>query len=258
MREKLTVLMYHALGTANGLRDTADPHYAVTEAAFARHLDAVREAGLRGSAIGPLLDGGAAAGVVGLTFDDGHVSNLKAVDALAQRDFTAEFFVNPATVGTQGHLGWAELREMAAAGMSIQSHGFHHRYLDMLSPQDVMTELVDSRREIEDRMGRTVSVFAPPGGRAPAGLAEVAAEAGYRALCTSVAGVWHMADGAWCVPRLAVLASTTEERLLRWVRCDWRELATQRARHAVLSSAKRALGNARYERLRQTLLGDNM
>jgi hypothetical protein len=25
-----------------------------------------------------------------------------------------------------------------------------------------------------------------------------------------------------------------------------------------LSSAKRALGNARYERLRQTLLGDNM
>ena len=91
-------------------------------------------------------------GQMGLTFDDGHVSNLKAVDALAQRDFTAEFFVNPATVGTQGHLGWAELREMAAAGMSIQSHGFHHRYLDMLSPQDVMTELVDSRREIEDRL----------------------------------------------------------------------------------------------------------
>lgn len=253
-KEKLAVLMYHAVADADGLGGHADAHYAVSKHQFSRHLDLMQSAGLRARSVASLCAGESAMNSVAMTFDDGDASNGAAAQGLADRGFSADFFVNPSTVGQTGFLSWAELRTMAASGMSIQSHGHHHRYLDELSPGEVTAELVDSKREIEDRLGQSVTVFAPPGGRTPPGLAQSAANAGYGALCTSRVGWWRTSDSHWQIPRVAVLNSTAETRLLRWLHCDWQEMAAQRTRHAILSSAKRILGNRGYERVRQGLL----
>jgi len=255
MGGKLAVLMYHAIIDDGGQCVDADPHYAVSRPQFLRHLQALRDAGLRGSSVQSLVQPGAAvSNAAALTFDDGHASNRWAAERLAEHGFSADFFVNPSTVGQAHYLGWADLRAMAEAGMSIQSHGQHHRYLDELTPEQVRAELADSKREIEDRLGRAVDVFAPPGGRTSPDLARTAAAVGYRALCTSRVGLWRPAHGPWDIPRFAVLQSTSDQRLSRWIEQDWQEIATQRTRHALLSSAKRLLGNRGYERLRQGLL----
>jgi peptidoglycan/xylan/chitin deacetylase (PgdA/CDA1 family) len=255
MGGKLAVLMYHAIIDDGGQCVDADPHYAVRRPQFLRHLQALRDAGLRGSSVQALVQSGAAVSdTVGLTFDDGHASNRWAAERLAEHGFSADFFVNPSTVGQAHYLCWADLRAMAQAGMSIQSHGQHHRYLDELAPEEVKAELADSKREIEDRLGRPVEVFAPPGGRTAAALAATATTIGYRALCTSRVGLWRLQQGAWDIPRFAVLQSTSDQRLARWIHQDWQEITTQRTRHALLSSAKRLLGNRGYERLRQGLL----
>jgi peptidoglycan/xylan/chitin deacetylase (PgdA/CDA1 family) len=215
----------------------------------------LRDAGLCGASVLSLTRPGAVtSNAVGLTFDDGHASNRWAAERLAELGFSADFFVNPSTVGQLHYLSWADLRAMADAGMSIQSHGQHHRYLDELTPQGVAAELADSKRAIEDHLGRAVEVFAPPGGRTSQGLAHTAAALGYRALCTSRVGLWAPQQGPWDIPRFAVLQSTADQRLVRWIEQDWQEMATQRTRHALLSSAKRLLGNRGYERLRQGLL----
>jgi peptidoglycan/xylan/chitin deacetylase (PgdA/CDA1 family) len=209
---------------------------------------------LRACSVAALRRGEPAASTVAMTFDDGHASNAAAAEELAALGFSADFFVNPSTVGTAGYLSWDELKAMAAMGMSIQSHGYFHRYLDELTPDQVMSELVDSKREIENRIGQEVTVFAPPGGRTAAGMADVAARAGYSAVCTSRVGIWQVNASHWQIPRLAVLKSTTEAQFLRWIEKEWQEIAAQRARYVVLSSAKRLLGNRGYERLRLGLL----
>src|SRR6185503_16689154 len=170
-------LMYHAVEDA---RTTgADPHYTVTPQRFSEQLALCLRLGAAVVSARDWLAG--RAGVV-FTFDDGHLSNHRvAFPALRAASAAADFFVNPAQVGTEGFATWAELREMAEGGMSIQSHGLDHgHYLTALSPSELRDELRRARLEIEQHVGQPVTLLAPAGGRAPAALASIAREVGYR------------------------------------------------------------------------------
>ena len=256
MAATLPVLMYHALMQSDRACPGADPHYAVTAEQFERHLELIAGAGLQIRSVASLLSEPPAekAPVTAMTFDDGHDSNAAAARAILRRGGAADLFVNPARVGTPHYLGWAELRELAESGISIQSHGQTHRLLNELAPEEVEFELAASKREIEDRLGRPVTLFAPPGGRLAPGLAQLARRLGYQAMCASRVGVWNPSRERWDIPRLAVLASTSDARFTRWVQQDRGELLRQRARYRSLHFAKHLLGNQSYERLRRHLL----
>jgi peptidoglycan/xylan/chitin deacetylase (PgdA/CDA1 family) len=255
MNAIITVLMYHAVCDERGECAGADAHYAVTSHQFDSHLALTVQAGLRVRSVAHLLGMPAdRTRSVAFTFDDGHVSNGPAAERIARAGGSADFFVNPARVGKPHNLGWSDLRSMADAGMSIQSHGQDHRYLDDLAPEEVVAQLVDSKKAIEDNLGRPVTLFAPPGGRIPPNLRTMATQAGYVAICSSRVGLWRPREGTWDVPRLAVLQSTSDEQLACWLSHDWWEIINSRTRYLALKSAKRLLGNNRYERLRGRLL----
>lgn len=255
MNDTITVLMYHAVGDEQGRCEGADAQYAVSSRQFASHLALARAQGLRVSSVADLLrDPGAAARSVAFTFDDGHATNGPAAELIAAQGGSADFFVNPSTVGTPHYLAWSDLRDMARAGMSIQSHGFDHLYMDDLSPAQVEAQLVDSKRAIEDNVGAPVTLFAPPGGRVAPDMDAIARRAGYTAVCSSRVGLWRMNDGAWDIARLAVMLNTPDDQVARWIRQDRWEIANRRARYVLLASAKRLLGNQRYDRLRGRLI----
>jgi peptidoglycan/xylan/chitin deacetylase (PgdA/CDA1 family) len=192
---------------------------------------------------------------VAITFDDGHASNAWAAARLAECGGSADFFINPSTIGKPGFLTWSDLREMARLGMSIQSHGMTHVYLDDQSPETVTWQLRMSKAEIEARVGADVVLFAPPGGRQPKGLLHAAREAGYRQVCGSRPDLWWPGRPQSAVPRLAVLAGTSDLQWLRWIEQARTEFAWQRGRYGLLRMAKSTLGNQRYDQLRELLLG---
>ena len=183
---RTVALMYHAVGDDAG--PGADPHYTVTHAGVPRADGAVR-APARRRHQRPELAGGPPGAII--TFDDGHESNHRlAFPALRAAGMSADFFVNPAQVGTPGFASWSALREMAEGGMSIQSHGLDHRhYLTELSPVQLRDELKRARQEIEDHVGQPVTLLAPPGGRCPPRLADVAQEVGYSHVFSSRPGL---------------------------------------------------------------------
>jgi peptidoglycan/xylan/chitin deacetylase (PgdA/CDA1 family) len=253
----LTVLMYHGVPEVGGV--DGDAHYAVDRQRFAAQIAAIQASGQAvcsvADRVAAVNDGQAA---VCVTFDDGLVSNAWAAEHLASQGGTADFFVNPSTIGTPGFLSWQALREMADAGMSIQSHGMHHRYLDELDPAAVRAELTDSRRAIEDGIGRPVTIYAPAGGRMPEGFFQLAAELGYPIVCSSRVGLWQRGAatvaGSLEVPRLAVLAGTSAGQFARWIRQSSMEIFRQTARYRVLTASKRLLGNQGHEQLRRLLI----
>lgn len=246
-----TVLMYHAIGAG----EAADPHYTVSLESFHAQLALLRLARRLPASVASILAAPQGPARVGVTFDDGHDSNAAAARDIADAGGSADFFVNPSTVGTRHFLSWAALRDLCAAGMSVQSHGQTHRYFDAMAPAEAQRELADSKREIEDRLGRPVTLFAPPGGRLAPGTAALARRVGYAAICSSRPRLWS-APGADDreIPRLAVLASTRERQFRRWIDQDDVELLRMVLRHEALGLAKRALGNGRYERMRARLL----
>lgn len=233
------VLLYHGVGELAG----GDPRYAVSRTQLAGHLEQIRRGG---HPVVPLarfwsgLAGEAEAPAVALTFDDGRASDYgQAFPLLLEHGLVADFFVNPGTIGRRGYLGWDEAREMVRAGMRFQSHAYDHVYLTPLSAPLRERQLVDSKRRIEDELGRAVEFLAAPYGDLNRCVRQAALAAGYRAVCTS--WDWPARAGRRTVSRVAVYARTTPEEMTRLLRGDPLPYLRRAGRSALLYPGKRAV-----------------
>jgi peptidoglycan/xylan/chitin deacetylase (PgdA/CDA1 family) len=246
-----TVLMYHAI-----VDDGGSDRYALPVAAFTRQVDRLVATGTPVRAFADCL--AANQGGVCITFDDGHASHAAAaLDILAPRGVTADFFVTASRVGTPGFVTWPQLRAMAAAGMSIQSHGLTHRYFDTFGPRELERELAGSRAALEDGLGAPVSLYAPPYGCLTGRIRHAARSAGYRHILSSRPGRVAFTRRGFEIPRLAVGARTPDGEIDAWLAGDATTLRHARLRHALAGVAKRALGGQRYHDLRARLAGGN-
>lgn len=244
--------MYHALSRGQ-VPPGQDPHYTLAEARFRDQLRQVAATGGACSAYDWLHDGERRP--VLLTFDDGHASNYGlAFPALVDHGMRADFFVNPGNVGKPGFASWAQLREMDAAGMSIQSHGYDHVYLTSLGSDALRERLHAARIRIEDGVGSPVTLLAPPGGRMPAGLPGIARQCGYRHVLSSRPGRLSASRDAAVLPRLAITAATDTHRFQSWIRGKRTSIMREQLRYGSLSLAKDVLGDSRYERVRMLAL----
>lgn len=133
------------------------------------------------------LAAGGGAGSLAIGFDDAHISVYRAAFPLLTRYGLAAtiFAIAGFSNGRGGYMEWGQLREMAAAGHSIQSHSWSHPFLSQCSPQQLRQELVRSKRDIEDHLGQDVSAIAVPGGRWNPAVIAACAAAGYRRVYTS-------------------------------------------------------------------------
>lgn len=246
-----SIYMYHAVGNDEQIVGS-DPYYAVTEEAFSKQVDIIGDSE-------PLAKQVAVNGQIVkhcITFDDGHLSNYcVAFPILKAKKLCAEFYINTAFVGTENYMTWSQLKEMAEAGMSIQSHAHNHHYVSDLTEEEITFELATSKKLIEDNLGTKVTVFAPPGGRIDKRVIRIAKELGYRCIATSVPGVVTNST-SFTLPRFAVLASTSEQKIAAWL--ERLSLATMKERFRYISFKviKTILGNQNYTKLRAFLLGD--
>jgi peptidoglycan/xylan/chitin deacetylase (PgdA/CDA1 family) len=87
------------------------------------------------------------------------------LEILARHNVRATFFLIGQFVLREPALA----REIAAAGHVIGNHTMHHPYLPWLSSRNILRELTDCNRALEDTLGEPVRLFRPPhGARRPA------------------------------------------------------------------------------------------
>jgi peptidoglycan/xylan/chitin deacetylase (PgdA/CDA1 family) len=137
--------------------------------------------------------------VVAFTFDDGYRSVAEvAWPELRSRAWPAMLYVVARTLENLDRFTWDAaapagsaslidrglLLELASDGMSIGSHTRTHAYLPALPARDIATEVTDSRRELEDVLGREVSSFSYPQGGWNPSIRHLVAAAGYRTAVT--------------------------------------------------------------------------
>jgi peptidoglycan/xylan/chitin deacetylase (PgdA/CDA1 family) len=205
------VLMYHSVSSS----DAADPHrIRVHPGRLERHLRLLRRLGLRGVSLAELVaaaDRGAAAGLVGLTFDDGYTDFLEqAVPLLDRHGMTGTVYVVAGRLA--GRNEWDEgprldlmdadqIRAVAAAGHEVGSHTLRHVHLRGADPAVLADEIAGSRRVLQDVLQADVPGFAYPWGEFDAAAADAVRAAGYDHAC--VTGDYSPAD-RFTIPRFYV------------------------------------------------------
>ena len=109
------------------------------------------------------------------TFDDGYVGLLQnAMPIMQQYGFTATVFVCTDYIGQPNdwnykdkkkrlHMSFEELTELQEHGWEIGSHGVTHRSLLRLNDEEIIYELSESKRILEEKFGPIISYAYPYG-----------------------------------------------------------------------------------------------
>lgn len=257
--EPWVCLMYHEVVPHWSASAGSEAWFAVSKQAFERQLALIAEAGFAGCSLEDAL---ARPGErrVAITFDDGSAGqHLGAFPALIARRMTATFFVTTGWIGRPGYVSWSALREMKAAGMSIQSHTHSHPFLSELGAEQVRDELVRSKDALDQGLEQATDALSLPNGDWPRAAARhLVREAGYALVATSRWGVNRAGagagDGPLRVRRCTVRGEPTALAFQRVLRRDaWLFLA-RGARESVLGALRSGLGPTRYARWRRVVV----
>lgn len=185
------ILMYHYIRTADRQADPLGYNLSVAPALFAAQMEWLHAAGYTGITIDRMLaclQGAALCPLhpIVLTFDDGYQDAYdQALPVLHHYGFTATFYIISGRVGQPGYLTWDELIAMHNAGMEIGSHTINHYDLTALAPLEARRQIVQSKAELEQRLGFPVKDFAYPSGRYNQAIEQQVRAAGYQSAATT-------------------------------------------------------------------------
>lgn len=113
-----------------------------------------------------------------ITFDDGYADNCEyAAPILKEMNLPATFFVTSRFIDTdmiawwdkESHgvhkwMTWDQVRSLHSDGFDIGSHTCSHVDLAEVQPDMVSSEIVDSKKHIEAKLGTSIRLFAYPYG----------------------------------------------------------------------------------------------
>ncbi len=127
-----------------------------------------------------------------ITVDDGYLSAYKEIfPIMRKRHIRFTLFIYPQIIGRgKNYVSWSEVTEMARQGVDIESHSFTHSFLTLrrnhdVKPEDyppfLLHELLDSKIEIEKRVGKPVRCIAIPYSEVDETVRQAAHRYGYEA-----------------------------------------------------------------------------
>lgn len=161
---------------------------------------------------------------VALTFDDGYRNNFdSAFPILGEFGFSATLYVvvnavgrdnfwhDPASETRLPMVEWDHLAVLNKAGWDIGSHTLTHPRLTRLSLGEAEKEIVESRRILEEKIGRAPVSFAHPYGNGAdnGDIRRLIQKAGYLTACSVHRGKADVAGAPLCLKRIFVRGDDT-------------------------------------------------
>jgi peptidoglycan/xylan/chitin deacetylase (PgdA/CDA1 family) len=253
----MVYLMYHELelpGRGLCQSEAGYVRYVLRKDEFQSQLALLSEHGFRGVNVTQDRSDDRVGRAAVITFDDGCETDLTvAAPLLLSRGFNATFYLVTGFLGRPGYLSAVQAKELAGLGFEVGCHSMTHAYLNGLAERELQVEVVEAKYRLEQVIGRRVDHFSCPGGRWSRKVARVAQRAGYRTVATSKVGSNSARSDRFRLARVAILRDLAPADFVRI--SGGRGLGLQRLTQSVRSAAQRALGDARYDRLRSALLG---
>jgi peptidoglycan/xylan/chitin deacetylase (PgdA/CDA1 family) len=151
-------------------------------------------------------------------------------------------------------LGWDGVGALRDAGMTIGSHTLTHRMPSTLSAAELEHELAESKRLLEERIGRAVDFVASPTGYDSRHFSRAARQAGYRAALQGAIGRNGRQADLFALRRIVIKRSYDFDLFRRLCDPADRTYRSLRRRQAARNLVRRILGPRGYEAVRGLLL----
>lgn len=184
--KQIPVLMYHSIADNSKVTDNVSKSIILPPEVFKQQMQYLKDNGYTTLTLDELYnflknDKPVPEKSVVLTFDDAYEDNYtNAYPILKEFGFRATIFV--ITGGTDkigAYLTSAQLKEMDANGIDIQSHTVNHEELDKLSLEKQQETLVQSKQFLEKLLDKKVDYIAYPSGKYNNFTEQAAKNAGY-------------------------------------------------------------------------------
>ena len=189
---KTPILTYHAIKDFTACLDDA---YALQPVDFEAQLKHLSELGYKTTILATDTSKQEKAisdldnKLIGLTFDDGHISNFTlAYPVLKKYGFKAIFFIIVNNIDKPGYISWEQLRQLETNGMSIGSHSMTHPILTRMTDRDVEYELKESKNILDKNLLFPTESISIPHGFWNNRIANIAFRVGYKQIFTSDEG----------------------------------------------------------------------
>lgn len=158
---------------------------------------------------------------VALTFDDGYKDNYTyAFPILKKYNLPVTIFIIVNEVGRpqSDRLSWDEIKIMQDTGIiNFGSHTLTHKYLEEIKTEGELTkEIFDSKRILEEKLGKQVNAFSYPSGSFTAGMRQLVIDAGYKLAVATNPGKRFASDDVFALKRLRI-SSNAGNLFIFWV-----------------------------------------
>lgn len=143
---------------------------------------------------------------VGISIDDAYLSVYQqAWPRFRKAKFPFTLFVATAPVDRRapGHMSWAQLRELAGAGVTIGNHTVTHPHMPLLSSSRNSAEIKNSNARFMAELGFVPNLIAYPYGEYSLAVRDVTKQAGFLVGFGQHSGVIHRGSNFLNLPRFA-------------------------------------------------------
>lgn len=173
--KKIPILMYHSI--SDGIESASHPYHHIntTPAIFAKHMKFLADhdytiVDLRKLESCFVTNDKLTQKYAVITFDDGYRDfHTNAFPTLQKYHFPATVFLPTDSINDNRKmfkgkecLTWSEVRELYDQGITFGSHTVKHLELSNLSNKEVEYEIRQSKKVIEDNLGKTIDTFSYP------------------------------------------------------------------------------------------------
>ncbi len=147
---------------------------------------------------------------IALTFDDGYKDNyIYAFPILKKYHLPVTVFIITDEVGRADRLSWDEIKTMQDSG--IVTFGSHtlgpEPLINIKSEQELRKQIFDSKKILEEKLGRWINAFSYPEGRFNNKIKQLVMTAGYKLAVATNPGKKFVNDDIFALKRLRISAS---------------------------------------------------
>ena len=222
--QPIPILVYHQIDQAPPKGSPFRSLY-VAPAAFARQMLLLKLLGYTGlsmTGLQPYLSGERTGKVVGITFDDGYLNNLKhALPVLIRHGFSSTCYavsnlIGQTNVWDEGIgiaqtalMNKSQIQQWQKNGQEIGSHTRNHVNLSETNDETSRLEITHGKTDLEAAVMASIEHFCYPYGRYEPKHRNMVMAQGFKTATTTQRSRCHNGTDMFEIPRIPVVRSTT-------------------------------------------------